>query len=194
MQPPSINSSVAALRFFFTVTLDRPDLSRRLTLVPQPRRIPAVLSVEEVTQLLRAAGRPRSSTAFRSQRSSEKHPSPQPLPRQIPIDDQALTALPRVPPGGLSDAGPQHARIGHDGPASETLHLSGPSAGTRAYAARGAGSANPELQARLRRRRRISPRPARAVPNRVTEAGSGTALTGPCTVPVRVPSSLVSML
>jgi integrase/recombinase XerD len=30
MQPPSINSSVSALRFFFTVTLDRPDLSRRL--------------------------------------------------------------------------------------------------------------------------------------------------------------------
>ena len=29
MQPPSINSAVAALRFFFTVTLDRPDLSRR---------------------------------------------------------------------------------------------------------------------------------------------------------------------
>src|SRR2546430_12698387 len=28
MQPPSINSSVAALRFFFTVTLDRPDLAR----------------------------------------------------------------------------------------------------------------------------------------------------------------------
>src|SRR2546421_11158531 len=40
-----------------------------------------------------AAVIPRSSTAFGSQRSSEKHPSPQPLPRQIPIDDQALIAL-----------------------------------------------------------------------------------------------------
>ena len=30
MQPPTINSTVSALRFFFTVTLDRPDLSRRL--------------------------------------------------------------------------------------------------------------------------------------------------------------------
>ena len=29
MQPPSINSAVSALRFFFTVTLDRPDLARR---------------------------------------------------------------------------------------------------------------------------------------------------------------------
>src|ERR1044072_4636187 len=55
LQPPSINSAVAALRFFFTVTLDRPDLSRRLTIVRYPRRLPAVLSAEEVTQLLQAA-------------------------------------------------------------------------------------------------------------------------------------------
>ena len=40
MQPPSINGAVSALRFFFTVTLDRPDLARRLTVVPYPRRIP----------------------------------------------------------------------------------------------------------------------------------------------------------
>ena len=55
MQPPGINSSVSALRFFFTVTLDRPDLSRRLTVVHQPRKLPMVLSVEEVTRLLEAA-------------------------------------------------------------------------------------------------------------------------------------------
>ena len=33
MQPPSINTAVSALRFLFTVTLDRPDLSRRLVLI-----------------------------------------------------------------------------------------------------------------------------------------------------------------
>src|ERR1700739_548259 len=64
MQPPSINSAVSALRFFLTVTLDRPDLARRLTVVPQPRRIPAVLSVEEVTLLLRAATGPKYKAAF----------------------------------------------------------------------------------------------------------------------------------
>jgi hypothetical protein len=63
MQPPSVNSAVSALRFFFTVTLDRPDLARRLTVVPQPRRIPAVLSVEEVTLLLRAASEPKYKAA-----------------------------------------------------------------------------------------------------------------------------------
>ena len=36
VQPQSINCSVSALRFFFTVTLDRPDLSRRLSLFATP--------------------------------------------------------------------------------------------------------------------------------------------------------------
>jgi integrase/recombinase XerD len=55
VQPPTINCSISALRFFFTVTLDRPDLSRRLVLARYPRKLPAVLSVEEVGQLLEAA-------------------------------------------------------------------------------------------------------------------------------------------
>ena len=38
VRPPSINSAVVALRFFFTVMLDRPDLARRLTIVRKPRR------------------------------------------------------------------------------------------------------------------------------------------------------------
>ncbi len=54
-QPPSINRAVAALHFFFTATLDRSDLARRLTVVREPRRLPAVLSVEGVTLLLQAA-------------------------------------------------------------------------------------------------------------------------------------------
>src|SRR5208283_2795260 len=64
VRPPSINSAVAALRFFFTVTLDRPDLARRLTIVREPRRLPAVLSVEEVTLLLQAAPGPKYKAAF----------------------------------------------------------------------------------------------------------------------------------
>jgi integrase/recombinase XerD len=55
VQPPTINCSVSALRFFFTMTLDRPDLSRRLVLARYPRKLPPVLSVEEVGQLLEAA-------------------------------------------------------------------------------------------------------------------------------------------
>jgi integrase/recombinase XerD len=55
VQSPTINCSVSALRFFFTVTLDRPDLSRRLVLARAPRKLPDVLSVEEVGRLLDAA-------------------------------------------------------------------------------------------------------------------------------------------
>jgi integrase len=64
VRPPSINSAVAALRFLFTVTLDRPDLARRLTIVREPRRLSAVLSVEEVTLLLQAAPGPKYKAAF----------------------------------------------------------------------------------------------------------------------------------
>src|SRR5580658_3944120 len=51
----SINAAIAAVRFFFTVTLERPDLVRPLTTVNKPRRAPVVLSREEVARLLEAA-------------------------------------------------------------------------------------------------------------------------------------------
>ena len=51
----TINAAIAALRFFFNVTLERPDLVRHLTTVNQPRRAPVVLSQEEVARLLEAA-------------------------------------------------------------------------------------------------------------------------------------------
>jgi len=55
ISPGSINAAIAALRFFFTVTLERPDLVRPLTTVNKPRKAPVVLSEEEVARLLEAA-------------------------------------------------------------------------------------------------------------------------------------------
>ena len=52
---PTINSAIAALRFFFIVTLERPDLVRPLRTVSEPRKAPVVLSQEEVAHLLEAA-------------------------------------------------------------------------------------------------------------------------------------------
>jgi integrase/recombinase XerD len=52
---PIINSTVSALRFFFTVTLGRADTARHLTFVHEPRKLPVVLSPEEVARLLEAA-------------------------------------------------------------------------------------------------------------------------------------------
>lgn len=51
---PTMNSVVSALRFLFTQTLDRPDLARRLVRVSHPRKLPVVLSRDEVTRLLNA--------------------------------------------------------------------------------------------------------------------------------------------
>jgi integrase/recombinase XerD len=51
---PTMNSIVAALRFFFTHSLDRPDLARKLVRLSHPRKLPVVLSRDEVARLLNA--------------------------------------------------------------------------------------------------------------------------------------------
>ncbi|WP_293966921.1 phage integrase N-terminal SAM-like domain-containing protein [Sphingopyxis sp.] len=51
---PTMNSIVGALRFFFTHTLDRPDLARKLIRAKQVRKIPVVLTMAEVKRLLDA--------------------------------------------------------------------------------------------------------------------------------------------
>ncbi|PEQ14367.1 integrase [Novosphingobium sp. PC22D] len=51
---PAMNTAVSALRFFYTRTLDRQDLTRKLHRVKHPRALPTVLSREEVTRLLDA--------------------------------------------------------------------------------------------------------------------------------------------
>ncbi len=51
---PTMNSIVAALRFLFTHTLDRPDLARKLVRTAHARKIPVVLTQSEVKRLLDA--------------------------------------------------------------------------------------------------------------------------------------------
>ena len=51
---PTMNSIVSALRFFFTHTVDRPDLARKLVRLAHPRKLPVVLSRDEVARLLNA--------------------------------------------------------------------------------------------------------------------------------------------
>src|SRR5260370_18284264 len=52
---PKINATVAALRFFFKVSLDRPDLTKHLSFIHEPRKPPVVLSPDEVPRFLEAA-------------------------------------------------------------------------------------------------------------------------------------------
>jgi site-specific recombinase XerD len=53
--PPILNHTVSALRFFFRITLKRHDMVEHTTFVREPRKLPVVLSPEEVARLLDAA-------------------------------------------------------------------------------------------------------------------------------------------
>jgi len=64
VQPPTMNGTVAALRFFFTTTCDRPEMARYLRLVKQPQKLPVVLTPEEVLLLLEAAPGPKYKAAL----------------------------------------------------------------------------------------------------------------------------------
>ena len=55
ISPATINQACSALRFFFKITLDRPYLTRHLAPVQRPRKMPAVLSQDEVARLIEAA-------------------------------------------------------------------------------------------------------------------------------------------
>src|SRR5262245_3506353 len=54
-QAPILNHTVSALRFFFRVTLRRHEIIEHTTFIRAPRKLPVVLSPEEVARLLNAA-------------------------------------------------------------------------------------------------------------------------------------------
>jgi len=64
VQPPTMNGAVAALRFFFTTTCNRPEMARHLRLVKQPQKLPVVLTTDEVLRLLEAAPGPKYKAAL----------------------------------------------------------------------------------------------------------------------------------
>lgn len=60
----TMNVTVSGLRFFFETTLSRPHLLKNVTTVNEPRRLPAILSREEVTKLIENAGSLKYKAAF----------------------------------------------------------------------------------------------------------------------------------
>ncbi|MCF6282734.1 MAG: site-specific integrase [Candidatus Polarisedimenticolaceae bacterium] len=51
----TVNATITGLKFFFEITLDRWDVLRKMSTVPVPRKLPVMLSREEVARLLEAA-------------------------------------------------------------------------------------------------------------------------------------------
>ncbi len=52
---PSLNTAVTALQFFFAITLGRGEVLAKMSHVYEPRKLPVVLSPEEVSSLLKSA-------------------------------------------------------------------------------------------------------------------------------------------
>ncbi len=50
----SLNQTVCALRFFYGVTLGRADIPERIFYAREPRKLPVVLSLDEVVRFLEA--------------------------------------------------------------------------------------------------------------------------------------------
>ena len=56
ISPGTLNATITGLRFFFETTLDCPERVRKMRHVHEPRTLPEILSVEEVTKILQSAG------------------------------------------------------------------------------------------------------------------------------------------
>jgi integrase/recombinase XerD len=56
--PTTFNARIVALRFFFGMTCGREEMKRYMQFRTQPRKLPVVFSVEEVSNLLMAAPGP----------------------------------------------------------------------------------------------------------------------------------------
>jgi integrase/recombinase XerD len=55
LAPASINGAMVALRFFFRVTLKRPEAIDYIPIIRQPQRLPVVMTPQEVASLLESA-------------------------------------------------------------------------------------------------------------------------------------------
>ena len=60
----TVNATITGLKFFFETTLERPETMAKMSHVYEPRKLPLVLSLEEVTRLLQAAGGPKYQAAL----------------------------------------------------------------------------------------------------------------------------------
>jgi site-specific recombinase XerD len=54
---PALNQTVCALRFFYGVTLNRPEIPERIAYAREPRKLPVILSADEVVRLSRGGAK-----------------------------------------------------------------------------------------------------------------------------------------
>lgn len=64
LAPGSVNSAMVGLRFFFRITLRRPDALDYIPMAREPQRLPVVMTPEEVASVLEAAPGPKWRAAL----------------------------------------------------------------------------------------------------------------------------------
>ena len=64
VSPITLNATITGLKFFFDITLDHAELMAKMQPVHVPHKLPVILSREEVTRLIAAAGNLKHQTAL----------------------------------------------------------------------------------------------------------------------------------
>ena len=59
-----LNATITGLKFFFGTTLERPEAMTKMSHVYEPRKLPVILGLAEVTRLLQSAGGPKYQAAL----------------------------------------------------------------------------------------------------------------------------------
>ena len=125
-QPPTINHAVTALRFLFQVTLHKPEVMQ-VPFVPEPRKLPVVLSPDEVARLLEAAPTLKSKAALSVAYGAGCAPprsSPSRSATSTPPAWSSASSRARIAHHALTAAACAPARLVEGGPAAG-LALSG---------------------------------------------------------------------
>ena len=61
---PALNQTVCALRFFYGVTLNRPEIPERIAYAREPRKLPVIRGADEVVRFLEAVPSLKTRTAL----------------------------------------------------------------------------------------------------------------------------------
>jgi hypothetical protein len=153
---PALNQTVCALRFFYGVTLNRAEIPERIAYARTPRKLPAILSADEVVWFLEAVPSLKARTALTTAyaaglRASEAVSALPGRPEtEVTMNQSNLIALPR-PPGRLPPVRPSVSNPGESASAAapfpsaplRTSHASQPTL----HSHRLAGAADPAAEA-----------------------------------------------
>jgi integrase/recombinase XerD len=97
---PALNQTVCALRFFYGVTLDRAEIPERITYARTPRKLPTILSADEVVRFLEAVPSLKARTALTTAYAAGLRASEAVSLRVCDIDSQRMVIQVRHGKGG----------------------------------------------------------------------------------------------